>query len=118
MGNFAEALKRLRNERGLTQAELAKALSIGKSTVSMYEVGKREPDFESLEAIADFFNVPMSDLLDWDNNIKVVISDTDPQLDAVIETAKRLNAQGLTKLGDYADDLAGNPQYAKKQLQT
>mgnify|MGYP006069860235 CR=1 FL=1 len=29
----------------------------------MYEVGKREPDFETLEAIADFFNVDMNFLL-------------------------------------------------------
>ena len=29
----------------------------------MYEVGKREPDFETLEAIADLFNVDMNFLL-------------------------------------------------------
>jgi len=63
MSNFSKALKRLRIKKGLTQAELAAALDIGKSTISMYEVGAREPDFESLEAIADFFNVPMVELL-------------------------------------------------------
>lgn len=34
----------------------------------MYEVGKREPDFETLEAIADLFNVDMNFLLGKDGS--------------------------------------------------
>jgi transcriptional regulator with XRE-family HTH domain len=44
----------------LTQSELGSRLGIAKSTISLYESGKREPDFETLEKFADFFNVPMS----------------------------------------------------------
>lgn len=61
--NFPEALKRLRTKKGITQAELAEGLGVGKSTISMYEVGAREPDFEMLENIADFFNVDLMDLV-------------------------------------------------------
>lgn len=43
--------------------EFAEKLSVAKSTISMYEVGKREPDFETLESIADFYNVDMNFLL-------------------------------------------------------
>jgi transcriptional regulator with XRE-family HTH domain len=57
--NIPEALKYLRAKKGITQADLAKALGVGKSTISMYEVGAREPDFEMLENIADYFNVDM-----------------------------------------------------------
>lgn len=46
-----------------SQAELADKLGVSKSTVGMYELGKREPDFETLEAIADLFNVDMNFLL-------------------------------------------------------
>ena len=56
MNNFSDMLKYLRKREGLTQQELAKKLDISKSTVSMYENGNREPDFETLETIADFFN--------------------------------------------------------------
>lgn len=48
----------------MTQEDLAKALGIGRSTVAMYEKGLREPNFETLEAIADYFNVSMSELID------------------------------------------------------
>ena len=57
---FSEALRRLRKQDHLTQAELASAIGISKSTISMYECGNREPDFETLEALADFFNVDMN----------------------------------------------------------
>lgn len=63
MGNFYSVLKSLRTVKGMTQEELAKALNISRSTVGMYENGSREPDYETLEAIADYFNVDIDYLL-------------------------------------------------------
>lgn len=59
MSNFAERIKSLRTERGITQEQLASMLKMSRSTIGMYESGKREPDFEISEAIADIFNVDM-----------------------------------------------------------
>lgn len=63
MGNFQNIFKRLRTSSGLTQAEFAEKIGISRSTIGMYETGAREPDFETLEAIADFFNVDTDYLL-------------------------------------------------------
>ena len=63
MGNFKNVFKRLRTSSGYTQADIAEKLGISKSTISMYENGNREPDFETLELIADFFNVDIDYLL-------------------------------------------------------
>ena len=63
MGNFQNIFKRLRTSSGLTQAEIAEKLGISRSTIGMYETGAREPDFETLEKIADFFNVDIDFLL-------------------------------------------------------
>ena len=52
-------IKYLRKLDGVTQQQLAAALRISKSSISMYENGQREPDFETLEALADYFNVDM-----------------------------------------------------------
>ena len=54
---FNIRLKQLRQARRLTQVELAKRLGISSAAVSMYESGQREPNFETEELIADFFNV-------------------------------------------------------------
>lgn len=63
MGSFNSVLKSLRTAKGLTQEELAKILKISRSTVGMYENGSREPDYETLELIADFFNVDIDYLI-------------------------------------------------------
>ena len=63
MSTFSENLKKLRKEKKFTQEELAKALNITKSRINMYERGEREPKFEMLEIIADYFNVDMNFLL-------------------------------------------------------
>lgn len=63
MSKFNKVLKSLRTSKGMTQDELAKVLKISRSTVGMYEKGDREPDYETLEAIADFFNVGIDYLL-------------------------------------------------------
>ena len=57
---FSEILRNLRKNNHLTQDELANKLKISKSAISMYENGNRTPDFETLELIADFFNVNLS----------------------------------------------------------
>lgn len=66
MSKFGGNLKALRTNNGVTQIELAEVLGISKSAVSMYENSQREPSFEILEAIADFFNVPLATLVSSD----------------------------------------------------
>lgn len=63
MSNFQNVFKQLRISSGLTQIEIAQKLGISRSTIGMYETGAREPDFETLEKIADFFNVDIDYLL-------------------------------------------------------
>jgi len=61
---FASELRRLRLKFGMTQGDLAIALKISRSAISMYENGDREPDFETIEKIADYFNVSIANLMD------------------------------------------------------
>lgn len=63
MSKFNIMLKSLRTSKGMTQDQLAKVLKISRSTIGMYEKGDREPDYETLESIADFFNVDIDYLL-------------------------------------------------------
>lgn len=56
---FPDVLRSLRKSFSLTQDELADRLKITKQALSHYERGTRYPKRETLEAIADFFNVDM-----------------------------------------------------------
>lgn len=61
---FNEQLKLLRNQKRISQAKLADELGVSASTVAMWESGEREPkNYETLELIADYFNVNMEVLL-------------------------------------------------------
>ncbi len=66
--SFAKTLKYLRENKELTQEQLADKLSVSKSAISMYERGNRVPDLETLELIADFFNVDLNFLTGNKNN--------------------------------------------------
>lgn len=61
---FKDVLKSLRKAAHLSQSQLAEKLGLAPSTVGNYEQGTRIPDYETLELIADFFNVNMDLLFD------------------------------------------------------
>lgn len=60
---FAEKLKKARNDTGLSQREVAKELNLSKSTIASYEMGRTEPDIETLAKLADFYQVSTDWLL-------------------------------------------------------
>lgn len=56
-------LKKLREEKGLTQAELGRQLKISPSAIGMYEQGRRTPDIPILKKMSAFFGVSIDYLL-------------------------------------------------------
>ena len=78
MPEFKDMLKYFRTREGLSQSELAEKLGMSASRISMYEVGKREPDFEAEEKIADFFNTDLNTLRGRD--VEEAIENTDPDI--------------------------------------
>lgn len=63
MTSFSSVLKTLRSQKQMTQQELANSMGLSKSALNMYEQGARQPNFETLELIADYFNISIDFLL-------------------------------------------------------
>lgn len=97
MSYFSNALIQLRKQDGLTQSELAAAIGMSKSIISMYESGQRMPSFEAAEALADFFNVNMDQLYGRDDreeqNEPAALDFSD--LDVLAEALSRLSNEQL-----------------------
>ena len=60
---FKDILKDLRYERGIGQAELAKAIMVSNGIISLWENGLREPSMTSLISLSKFFGVTIDYLV-------------------------------------------------------
>lgn len=62
-------IKRLREEKGLTQNELAQKLCVSEKTVSRWETGRGYPDITLIEPIADTLGISVAELFSG-NSVK------------------------------------------------
>ena len=60
---LGEKIKKYREEKKITQVEVAKALGVKAATISKYEAGTLEPNIESLKKLAQLFEVSVDELL-------------------------------------------------------
>ena len=83
-------IHKLRKEHGMTQAQLAEKLDICRQTVMKWEKGIKEPDIESVQVIAELYNVSSAQLLDPytdDDGIMEVIHSYTPFIDSTSHRA-------------------------------
>lgn len=104
---FSQILKSLRKENNVTQEELAAYLHVTRSTIAGYESRNKQPDFEKLVLIADFFHVTIDYLITGENPIasKLYAMEqlTGQQLETMMtETFRTLSYFSKYKLLEYA----------------
>ena len=101
--SFGTRLKELRNNKHMSQEELGNFLNVGKSSISSYENGTREPSKEAIVKIAEIFGVTTDYLLGNTSSItdegltenqKLIAYSIDPDItdeerEAIIEMAKQ-----------------------------
>jgi transcriptional regulator with XRE-family HTH domain len=92
---FSIRLKELRMEKGLTQKDAALQLSIPRTTYSGYERGTSEPDFNTLNKLADFYGVDPN----WLLNNKKESEYTLPE-DVMVRIIKEAEAEFKVDLRD------------------
>lgn len=83
-------IKRLRQQKGMTQELLAQRLHIVRQTVSKWEKGLSVPDSEMLVRLSEVFEVSVSELLGE-------ASDFTPERDSVAEQLALINEQLVIK---------------------
>lgn len=60
---FSDNLLALRQEKNLSQEELGNDLFVTRQSISKWESGEVTPDLNKIQMIADYFNVPVEELL-------------------------------------------------------
>lgn len=65
INQLGQQIKRLREQQGLSQEELADAAQISRTYLAYLETGKRTPSFQRLYALANVLQVTLKDLFDF-----------------------------------------------------
>jgi len=63
MNVVSNSIKKLREEKGMTQDELAEQLNVTRQAVSSWETGKTQPDIETLTRLAEIFDVSVERII-------------------------------------------------------
>lgn len=91
-------LKELRKKKKISQKDLAEYLHITQVQISKYELGKNEPDLETVKKLSKYFNVTIDYLLDEEEKDIILITRKD------FETLKK-STEEITKIVKKLADL-------------
>lgn len=72
MASFSKNLRRIREERKMTQQQLADMLNVNRSTITHWESGKRMPDITMLRYIANCLDVEIGVLMGTEPDLEKV----------------------------------------------
>lgn len=78
---FKDRLIQLRKNKKLTQEQMAEKIGIHRGTYANYERGHRQPDYDTLLKIADFFDVTTDYLLRGEEHYKELASEINKRPD-------------------------------------
>ena len=121
---IGERIKQARKAKGLTQKQLGDLSNTSEGTVRQYEIGKRQPRLEQLQAIAAALGVPTVDLLgpydgpplpglvDGDKMEEVEPFHYSPSQARANAAMNQMNPEGQGKVADYAEDIL--PRYRRQ----
>lgn len=79
-----ENLKKLREEKNITQTRLSIEVEVSQEIISHYEIGKSTPNIDNLIKIADFFNCSTDYLLNRTNNPSINKNDDNTEITDII----------------------------------
>ncbi|MBM7607539.1 transcriptional regulator with XRE-family HTH domain [Lysinibacillus composti] len=105
---FGDILAKLRKDRKLSQYDLAERMGFSRGQISNYEQGTRQPDFETLQKFADFFEVSTDYLLGRNKTSELVQSKEERDIAKRLEAFKQEieNSDGLAFNGEPISDEA------------
>lgn len=104
---FKNRLIELRKNKKWYQTDVAEKIGVARATYGAYEQGNRQPDFETLERLADLYNVSVDYLLGRDNRInpldyyKSKIVTEFPDINLMFKDMESLDANDMKELYEY-----------------
>ncbi len=67
--SFTTTIKRLREEKGTSQQDVADAIGIARATYASLEADRRPPNLDEMQALAEYYQIAPSELIDGAPNV-------------------------------------------------
>ena len=109
--SVSENIKKLRKQRGWSQARLAIEANVSQQAISFIERERNEPSAEMIRALAKAFHVSMSEIMEDQPAQETSLSDLEAQLIAVF---RQLNRAGKSFLLQQADSILQQPAFREE----
>lgn len=109
-------IRELRKSKKLTSKELASIVGVAESTMSLYENGKREPDFDTLRRIADALDTDLDFLLGGSSSPR---SSRGKRIPVFGSVAAGIPIEAITDVEDYeeiSEDMAKSGEFVALRI--
>lgn len=121
MNDFKNIFFSLRTDKKFSQEQMAKELGVSKSSIAMWETGKRLPSPDGFEQIADYFNVDIDFLYGRTDVKRKILFDEygDEFIHSnnnlkILEHYDKLNVTGKQEATKRVEELSHIPKYTKE----
>lgn len=117
--NMADSIRHYRTKSGLRQLDLGQKLGVSAQAVSKWELGKAEPDSETIQKLCQLFGINSDMLLGIDAKISLKemtesLYQPDPEEERIITVYRSLNEDGRVFIRAAVSSAASNPAYQKR----
>ena len=98
-------LKMLRNEKGLTQEQLAEKLNVSNRSVSRWETGSTLPDISLIIELADYYKVDIKELVEGERKSEIMKKELTETFDKISEYSVERKKSQLQKFRIFTEIL-------------
>lgn len=115
-----DVIAQLRNEKNLSQKQLAQELNVSTGTVGMWETHRRYPTFDALIQLMDYFAVSADTLLDGERKLtpeqyRAPVREQSPEIQKILATFVRLDEDNKDILIGKAKELLKSQKAGEKR---
>ena len=94
IGSF---LKELRQEKGMTQEQLAEYLNVSNRSVSRWETGSNLPDLSMLITLAEYYDIAVGEIIDGKRKSEKMNEDVNDTLEKVVSYNEMLHLKSMRR---------------------
>lgn len=98
-------LKELRNEKGLTQEQLAEKLNVSNRSVSRWETASTLPDISLMIELADYYEVDIKELLEGERKSEIMNKESKETINKIAEYSVERTKSQLETFGIFTEIL-------------